>query len=170
MRRQQIRRTAFYTAQIQGSFCVSKGQNDLCCSYLFPSESIKDALSGFFFFPELRSMRVLFTHRGGCTCSASRSRISPSVSRKWTWKYTELAVIIWGGLFKFEGKVQEKRQTDKKSRWGTCMRVEQTGLSRECVFMCVCILHCGLMMLSGPICRSEWFEFTSPRQSNCPNH
>lgn len=27
-----------------------------------------------------------------------------------------------------------------------------------------------LMMLSGPICPSEWFEFTGPRQSNCPNH
>lgn len=55
----------------------------------------------------------------------------------------------------------------EKSR-RTQMRACQSGLSHAGVrghAWAAC-----LMMLSGPICPSEWFEFTGPRQSNCPNH
>lgn len=65
--------------------------------------------------------------------------IALSVSRKWTRKYTELAVIICEGLFKFEGNVEEKRQTDRNPDEGL-VRVEQSGLSlRECVYASVCV-------------------------------
>lgn len=70
----------------------------------------------------------------------SKRPIALSVSRKWTWKYTELAVIICEGLFKFEGSVKKKdRQTEIQ------MRVLYAPWARwvkplwECVLIHVCV-------------------------------
>lgn len=87
-------------------FCRSEGQNDLCCSYLFTPESIKDALSVFSWVEK----HVCSVHSSKPVHLLSfKKPIALSFSRKWTWKYTELAVIICGGLFKFEGNVEGKK-------------------------------------------------------------
>lgn len=91
---------------------ASEGRNDL-----FTPESIKDALS------------VLFLLK--CPVQEAFCTFFLSVSGKWTWKYTELAVITCEGLFDFKGNVEGKKQADAdacvsewaKPRWGTWSRV-----------------------------------------------
>lgn len=89
----------------------------------------------FSFSPLLRSMRVLFAHQDVCTCSAL------SVSGKWTWKYTELAVIICEGLFKFEGNVEgeKKGQTEIQMRVLYACWAEWVKPLWVCVRVRVCV-------------------------------
>lgn len=70
----------------------------------------------------------------------SQRPIILSVSRKWTWKYTELAVIICEGLFKFEGNVEKKdRQAEIQMRVLYACWAEWVKPVRVCVRVHVCV-------------------------------